>query len=439
MSVLDLVKPLNQRVIKPFGPKVAKFARRPVEYDAPINILEGAVRSAKTWGLHFKILDASAMPITKGERLLFGATKTTIKNNVLNDLFNIVGEGNYGYNAQSGEMDIFGARWRVVGAKDEGSEKAIRGSTIAIAVGDELVLIPRSFFMMLRTRMSVAMPRLYGSTNPDTPFHYIKTELLDNAAMRQAGDLWSEHFELSDNPNLEPPNYREQLERQFPPGSLYHQRFVLGLWVTGEGAIYKDVWSDALLYDDEPWTMSNGKPGLVAPKRLRTPREGHVERYVPVDCGVDHPQVYLDMLDDGTNIWVDREYVWDSKEMGRQKTDGQYRADLEEFLKSAPGAQVIVPPECASFEAELALAGIWFCIADNEVLDGIKTVSSMMALGRLRFHRRCKRTIAGLQTHCWDPKASVRGEEQPLKVKDDEADAVRYGVKTKIAQWRLLS
>lgn len=427
--------PVEQRTIKPFGPKIARFARRTIQDDAPVNILEGAVRSAKTWGLHSKILQLSAMPVPKGIRVLFGATKTTIKNNVLNDLFAIVGDGNYGYNQQSGEMDIFGASWRVVGAKDEGSEKIIRGSTIACAVGDELVLIPRSFVMMLRTRMSVPMPRLYASTNPDTPFHYVKAELLDNEKMRAAGDLWSEHFILDDNPNLDPPDYKEQLERQFPVGSLYHQRFVLGLWVTGEGAIYKDVWNEDLLYDDEPWVMSNGKPGAVTPARLRIPQEGYVERYTPVDCGVDHPQVYLDILDDGTICWVDREYVWDSKVEGRQKTDRQYREDLQEFI--GPNAEVIVPPECASFEAELAQSGVWYCVADNEVLDGIKAVSTMMALKRLRFHRRCKRTVAGIQTHCWDQKAAARGIEQPLKVKDDEADTVRYGIRTKIPSWRL--
>jgi hypothetical protein len=355
---------------------------------------------------------------------------------VLNDLFNIVGEHNYGYNAQSGELDIMGARWRVVGAKDEGSEKVIRGSTIAIAVGDELVLIPRSFIMMLRTRMSVAMPRFYGSTNPDTPHHYIKTEFLDNVEMRKSGDLWSEHFELADNPNLEPPDYKEKLIRQFPIGSLYYQRFVLGLWVTGEGAIYKDVWSDECLYDDVPWTMANGEPGTVTPKRLRSAGDGYIFRYTPIDCGVDHPQVYLDGLDDGTTVWVDREYVWDSHITHRQKTDRQYREDLQKFI--GPNAECLLPPECASFEAELTQAGVYFVIADNEVLDGIKAVSTMLALGRLKFHRKnCPRTIAGMQTYCWDPKAALRGEEQPLKIKDDEADAVRYMVKSKIAPWRL--
>ena len=32
-----------------FGPRAERFAVRPPEKDCPINILEGAVRSGKTW------------------------------------------------------------------------------------------------------------------------------------------------------------------------------------------------------------------------------------------------------------------------------------------------------------------------------------------------------------------------------------------------------
>jgi hypothetical protein len=39
-----------------FGPRAERFAKRPPEKDRRINILEGAVRSGKTWSLHLKIL-----------------------------------------------------------------------------------------------------------------------------------------------------------------------------------------------------------------------------------------------------------------------------------------------------------------------------------------------------------------------------------------------
>jgi PBSX family phage terminase large subunit len=426
VSTLAIAAPPDDRVLLPFGRKAYDFAFRAPKDDCWLNFLEGSVRSAKTWATYPKILSLCRYPV-KGWRVFTGVTKETIYRNVLNDLFNIIGQHNYGYNRQSGELDMFGSKWLVIGAKDEGSEKVLRGITIGVGVGDELTLQSRSFVLTFLNRMSVENARFYATMNTDTPYHYLKTDFLDNKKLRESGRLWSEHFLLEDNPNL-PPMFKADLEAIYPTGSLYHQRFVLGLWVTGEGSIYKDVWSEDLLYDDDSF------PEI---KNLR--RSGAaIERTVSVDCGVDHVQVYLDWIDDGRTLYCDREYWWDSHETHRQKTDRQYREDLEIFLKDAPGARTILPPECASFAAELTQAGIWFMDADNEVLDGIKMVASMMALKRIKFHRhRAKNTIQQLQTYLWNPKASLRGVEEPLKTKDDGPDAVRYKVKTDVPAGRL--
>jgi PBSX family phage terminase large subunit len=407
------------------------------------------VRSAKTWALIPKIL-ALCKYAVKGMRVIGGVTKTTIKNNVLDDLFEIVGHGNYSYNAQSGDIYLFGVPWRVVGAKDEGSEKVIRGSTIGVYVGDELTLQAPSFVKMVLNRMSVEGARFYATTNPDTPFHYVATDLMGNALLKAKGMIEVIHFDIDDNPNL-PAEYGAYLDSIYPPGSLYHQRFKLGLWVTGEGAIYKDVWNEDLLYQDTPWTMLNGKPGMVTPRGLRDP--GSIaERAVAVDCGVDHVQVYLDVIDDGTTLWFDREYWWDSHITMRQKTELQYVKDLKEFLRKAPNAKVIIPPECASFDTALTQEGVWHVDADNEVLDGIKKTASLMALKRMRFrrapegygydsgtpiHDHVGEAVKQIQTYCWNPKASQRGLEEPLKLKDDGPDAMRYKIKTDIPDWRM--
>lgn len=432
---LGFVPPLEDRYLKPFGEKAYKIAYTHPRDDKKITLLEGAVRSAKTWCFIPKIINLCGYKV-KGLRVFTGVTKNTIKNNILNDLFEIIGSDNYGYNQQSGELDLFGVPWLVVGAKDEGSEKIIRGSTIGVCVGDEMTLQAVSFWKMVLNRMSVDGARMYQTTNPDTPFHEVKTGLIDNEALIRRGDLNHVHFELEDNPNL-PAGYIEYLHSIYPPGSLYYQRFVKGLWVTGEGAIYKDCWSEELLYDDEPWTMSDGRPGMLTPNRLRN-LENIVERTVSTDCGVDHVQVYGDFIDDGTDYWMDREYWWDSKVEGRQKTERQYSDDLEDFLKRAPNALTVIPPEQASFDNELTQRGIWHVDADNEVLDGIKRVAILLSLKRLHFHRRnAKNTIMQMQTHMWDPKASLRGVEQPLKQKDDGPDMVRYFVKTRVPDWRL--
>jgi hypothetical protein len=192
-----------------------------------------------------------------------------------------------------------------------------------------------------------------------------------------------------------------------------------------EGSIYRDSWSDSLFYDDE-----------TRPKSLYT---SYVDRFVAVDCGTDHPQVYGEFYDDGETLWLDREYWWDSHGEMRQKTNGEYADDLVEFMGENNACQVIIPPECASFRAELVLRGLWVTDADNEVEEGIKTVSSLMGMRKLRIHKdNCTNTYRDLLNYVWDPLAAKRGVEQPLKRADDGADMCRYACHTKIANWRLL-
>jgi PBSX family phage terminase large subunit len=423
-----------------YGPRIKKFALCPPEKDSRINILEGSVRSGKTWALHTKLLYGCGYPVA-GWRMIFGQSKDTIYTNVLHDFFNLIGSTNYRYNHQSGFLQLMGTDWKVMGAKDEGSERFLRGATVGYAIGDELTLVPKSFFQMMLTRMSPAGARLYGTTNTDSPFHWLKTDYLDDRKSRREQLVFSMHCTMEDNPNL-PREYIESQKSLYK--GLFYQRFILGEWVLAEGGIYRDCWDDSLLFDD-----ASTPPGLY---------NSYKDRWISVDCGVDHPQVYLDWYDDGETVWIANQYRWDSRVEMRQKTDGQYADDLEKFMNteirqrpgepdlliesSNRGCEIILPPECASFEAELVLRGLWVNIADNEVSEGIKTLSSLMARRKIRIHRtRCASLINQIQTYSWDPKASLRGEEKPLKQSaglsvDDDCDCARYGAHGKIPIWR---
>lgn len=163
-----------------YGPRAEQFAMCPPEEDLPINILEGAVRSGKTWSLHPKALYCCAYGVG-GRKIFTGVSKQSVYNNVLTDLFDLVGPANYSYNRNTGQLQLFGTEWLVIGAKDEGSERYVRGLTVGVALCDELSLMPHSFFQMLLTRMSPEGARLYGTTNPDSPYHWLKTDYLDNA------------------------------------------------------------------------------------------------------------------------------------------------------------------------------------------------------------------------------------------------------------------
>ena len=181
-----------------FGPRLEKFALRPPEQDAKINLLVGSVRSGKTWALHPKILALCEYPV-QGRRLLTGVSKASIKTNVLTDLFDLCGQRNVHYNSQSGELRLFNSDWLVYGASDAGSEKYLRGATVGAAVCDECVLMPETYWQMLMSRMSPPGARVYGSTNADSPFHWLKKDYLDNEELKRDKILWWDTFTMDDN------------------------------------------------------------------------------------------------------------------------------------------------------------------------------------------------------------------------------------------------
>ena len=419
--------------LKPnYGWRVHDFAYRPLHEDKRLNILTGSVRSGKTWALHPKILQASSTNSSvRGWRVLVGQTKESIYTNVLKDLFDWIGDSNYHYSSHTGRLRIFDTEWKIVGARDEGSEKFVRGSTIGVAVCDEVVLMPQSFFQMLLTRMSPAGARLYGSTNPDNPMHWLKTDYLDEPQVRP--DLYHLHMTMDDNPNLGA-DYVEAQKRFYK--GMFYKRFILGLWVMAEGSIWGDAWSDDLLYC--PGDCTDPHVHNYAPITLKN-AGGFVDRFISNDYGTAHSHVYQEFWDDGDCLWLDREWVWDSKERMKQLTDGQYADELLEFMGRNSACQVIIPPEALSFRQECMNRGIWVAEANNEVLEGLQSVAGMMAARKLRINRKCVRTIRGINAHVWDPNAARRGVEQPLKQDDDEPDALRYAVHTKINKFRYMT
>lgn len=425
-QAVDLSQPIK---LLPFGKKANRFIARTPAQDARLNILVGSVRSAKTWALLTKIIALCYYQIA-GQKILTGASKQAIVRNVLTDLFDVVGEDNYTYNRQSGELNLLGCKWVVLGASDEGSEKSIRGMTVGAAVCDEIVLMPRSFCMQLMARMSPEGARLYASTNPDSPYHWFKQEIIDSTDLIHGVgmDIWDETWTMDDNPNLSE-QFKAFTKRKYT--GVWFQRFIQGMWTVASGAIYRDVLTEDVFYTEET------KPiGLLT--------SGH-ERIVAVDAGTVNAQVYGMFIDDGRTIWLDSEYYFDSRKENVQKTNGEYADHLIHGFRDWPGLgleqrvwpMVIVDPSAASFKIELLSRGIFVIDADNSVEDGIRRVSAMLGRKKLRINRRCTNIIRDMETYSWNEKLADNGKEQPIKAHDHGCDCIRYLTQTRINDWRI--
>jgi len=98
----------------------------------------------------------------------------------------------------------------------------------------------------------------------------------------------------------------------------------------------------------------------------------------------------------------------------------------------------VVDPSAASFRVQLFQDRLRPVLADNDVLDGIRLVSSLLSTGRLKIHRSCKHLIGEMQGYSWDEKAAAKGEDVPVKVNDHGVDSLRYGIMTPRSLWRNL-
>jgi hypothetical protein len=137
-----------------------------------------------------------------------------------------------------------------------------------------------------------------------------------------------------------------------------------------------------------------------------------------------------------------RLYVLDEWAPGRM-TVGEHSADLRAWLgRLEPAAWrapewVFVDPAAASFKHQLFYDGMGnVANALNDVLSGIRTVSSLLATDRLLVSDRCTNLVDQIPAYVWDPKATLRGEDKPVKAEDDEVDALRYSIFSTRALWQ---
>lgn len=339
-----------------------------------------------------------------GACLLVGKTERTLARNLLDPLRELWGGSMVSQIHGDGTVDLFGRRCYVAGANDEKAITKIQGMTLVYAYGDEFTTWPESFFQMLRSRLSLPGACFDGTCNPEGPYHWAKLELFDKAD-GVSTRAW--HFVLDDNPFLDPA-FVAALKSEYT--GLWYKRYILGLWVAAEGAVY-DMFDESLHVVDELPTLRRWWTGI--------------------DYGTVNPTVFL-LFGVGVDecLYVVDEWRWDSTQQGgRQKTDQQYSQELRAFLarwKQVPAWQ-FVDPSAASFITQLyhdQLPNVAY--ADNTILDGIRRVGTLFAAGKLRIHRRCKGLIQELSGYVWDAKKQKLGEDEPLKQADHGPDATRY-------------
>ncbi|MFD3999022.1 phage terminase large subunit [Streptomyces sp. NPDC058583] len=75
-------------------------------------------------------------------------------------------------------------------------------------------MLPETFWDMLRTRMRAPGARIFATTNPDSPTHWLREKFIDDAEVRRSMRVFS--FKLDDN--IHPtPDYVEETKPSASP------------------------------------------------------------------------------------------------------------------------------------------------------------------------------------------------------------------------------
>lgn len=386
-----------------FTPKQAEllsmFKRKKLRH---INILEGSVRSGKTWiSLVVWMLYVASMP-KGGAYLMCAKTLYALKRNCLDLLSELAGT-QFQFSLSAKEGRLFGRKLYLEGACDARAEAKIRGLTLAGAYCDELSQMPEDYFSMLLSRLSVSGAKVIATTNPDSPMHWLMQNYLNR---KDDLDLLSVKFLLEDNGFLDP-EYVQRLKAEYQ--GVFYRRFILGQWCVAEGLVY-DLPGVDYLADEVPPLPS-----------------GQAYRYfISVDYGTLNPcSMGLWAVDDRRGIaYRAAEYYYSGRASMRQKTDEEYYAALEALAGGREIEYVVVDPSAASFLETIRRHGAFpVRKANNAVLPGIRTVAALLQAGRLKLCTCCKDAIRELSLYRWDSKAP---EDQVIKEHDHAMDDMRY-------------
>lgn len=367
------------------------------------NIKTGATRSGKTYMDYYLIAKRLlAVKDKEGLNVILGNTRETIRRNIMLPMQSMYGVQRIGNIRADNSVQMFGQQVFVLGADNIAHVDRIRGSSIKYCYGDEVTTWNHEVFDMLKSRLDKEYSVFDGTCNPAQPTHWFKA-FLDSGA-----DIYQQSYTIDDNPFL-PSSFVENLKKEYA-GTVYYDRYILGLWAMAEGLIYP-MFADA----------------------IKEPPEGNPEKYVlSIDYGTLNAFAAILWGKFGDVWYAVDEYYYSGRDERAQKTDEEYAQDLDDFTQGMGDEQsklkTIIDPSAASFIALLRKRRKYHAMpADNAVLDGIRETATCLQTGKIRVSPKCENWKREVQGYVWDEKCT---EDRPIKQNDHLMDAMRYFVKT---------
>lgn len=392
MSMNDLLTAKQQEVLHAY-----------LHEDFMTMILTGAVRSGKTFidNLLFlyELKRVKRQADLEGEKhpqyILAGASSGSIYNNIIASISNDFGiELNPD---KHNHYHLFGVDITPVYTKSISGLAGARGFTAYGAYVNEASLANERVFSEILSRCSKAGSHVIADTNPDAPTHWLKTDYIDNKDPENKTLVFT--FTMDENTFLDP-NYIKQKKAQTPTG-MFYDREILGLWVSGDGLVYRDF----------------DKQRMVIPK-AKLPHI--VKYYCGVDWGFDHKGVITVWGDDNDgNVYLLHEYTSQFKFIYywvklAKKLQDKYGYNLTFWADSARPDNV----------TEFQKAGIDCRNANKSRMAGIEKVAEFMKTGHFFVNADgIDQFLDEIYQYVWDENTG-----EPKKENDDVMDSMRYAI-----------
>ena len=364
------------------------------------NIKTGATRSGKTYMDYFVIPKRIRKRIGKeGLTVILGVTKSTIERNILEPMRQIWGDRFVGEINSKNIAILFGEKVYCLGAEKVSQVSKLRGASIKYCYGDEVADWNEEVFQMLKSRLDKPYSCFDGALNPQSPNHWLK-QFIDSSDV----DIYCQKYTIFDNPFVDKA-FVESLCNEYA-GSVYYKRYILGEWCLAEGLVYS-------MFSREKHVVS----GPFKHDRSHF-------YYVSCDYGTVNPFA-LGLWDfDGKTAVKVEEVYYSGRATNKRVDDEAYYKMLVDLVGDISIESVVVDPSAASFIEVIKKYGKFLVQpAENDVLDGIRTVTKYLNAGVLKFHECCVNTLKEFESYAWDEKS---GEDKVIKENDHAMDETRY-------------
>lgn len=369
-------------------------------WDCDILLADGSIRSGKTIACICSFLIWSMERFSGQNFILAGKTVGALKKNVIGPMQQILAAWGIPYHyVRSGEqrIEIGTNTYYLYDVHNESSQDKLQGLTAAGALADEAALFPRNFIEQMLGRCSVDGAKVFLNCNPESPGHFIKTELIDRAREKHICHL---HFTMADNLTLSRAT-REKYERMFT--GVFYKRFIEGLWAATDGLVYPQFADETerFLLDEAPEDIQYAVVGVD----FGGTKSAHSFTLTGFTRGF-RQVVVLD------------EYYHNNTKQGRL-SPAQVEAAFVDFVRRAKARWRVYEARCDSAEQTLiegltvaavrARLGIEIKNAlKRPINDRIAFYNSLIAQDRFRMLRHCTAHIRAFAQAVYDPDEPVR-------------------------------